>query len=265
MLRVELATQLLRIRTLVALACLAAVPVIAGLATASHAGRHNGTQGGLFGASTLSALNHAMACLMFIGPLLLPLVVALLASAIGSADRDWGTLRYLYVAPVGRRRLLTGKLAAVTIVTTGAVLAVLIGGLLTGIALFGWHPFHILNAPTLTTGQTLTRVTEATGYTLLCMLSIATIAFAFGLLLPRGAEALGASLAFVVIATILNQQSSLHRLAAVLPVHYWQSWTALFSPSGTAPLATGALCQLITIALATTLAFAVLHRRDPAA
>ncbi|MFE7302231.1 hypothetical protein [Streptomyces sp. NPDC057579] len=38
MLRVELTTQLLRIRTLVVLACLAAVPVMAGLSYASHAG-----------------------------------------------------------------------------------------------------------------------------------------------------------------------------------------------------------------------------------
>ena len=38
MLRVELTKQLLRVRSLVALAALAAVPVAAGLGTASHAG-----------------------------------------------------------------------------------------------------------------------------------------------------------------------------------------------------------------------------------
>lgn len=89
MLRVELTTQLLRLRTLVALGCLAAVPVLAGLATAPSAGRRNGTQGGLFGAATYSALNHTMASLQFIAPLLLPIVVALLATTIASADRDW--------------------------------------------------------------------------------------------------------------------------------------------------------------------------------
>ena len=51
MTRVELATQLLRIRTLITLACVAAVPIIGGLATASHAGHRDGTQGGLFGAA----------------------------------------------------------------------------------------------------------------------------------------------------------------------------------------------------------------------
>ncbi|MFF0627834.1 hypothetical protein [Streptomyces sp. NPDC004296] len=88
MLRVELTTQLLWLRTLVVLACLAAVPVMAGLSYASHAGHRNGRQTGLFGASPYSALNHAMASMAFIEPLLLPIMVALPAAAIGSSDRD---------------------------------------------------------------------------------------------------------------------------------------------------------------------------------
>src|SRR4051812_8709859 len=103
-LRFELTTQLMRLRSLLALAGLAGVPVAAALSFKSSAGHQNGTQGGLFGASPYSALNHAMASLEFIGPLLLPIVVALLASAIASADRDWGILRYLYVSPVTRAR-----------------------------------------------------------------------------------------------------------------------------------------------------------------
>jgi ABC-2 type transport system permease protein len=265
MLRIELTTQLLRIRTLVALACLAAVPVMAGLTTASHAGHRNDTQGGLFGAATYSALNHTMASLQFIAPLLLPIVIALLATAIGSADRDWGTLRYLYVAPVTRSRLLTGKLAAVAITTLTATGCVLAAGLLTGLALFGWHPFHIIDAPTLTTGDALARVLAASGYTLLCMLSIAAIAFTLGLLLPRGAEALGATIAFVVVASILNGQSALHTVTVILPVHYWQTWTHLFDPAGAAHLSTGILVQIATITLATGGAVLVLMRRDPAA
>lgn len=265
MLRVELTTQLLRLRTLIALACLVAVPAMAGLATASHAGHRNGTQGGLFGAGPYSALNHTMASLQFIAPLLLPIVVALLACAIASADRDWGTLRYLYVAPVTRSRLLAGKLAAVAVTTLTATGCVLAAGLLTGLALFGWHRFHIIGAPSLTTAAATGRILAASGYTLLCMLSIAAIAFALGLLLPRGAEALGAAIAFVVVASILNGQPAVHAVAAVLPVHYWQDWTHLFDPAGAAHLGTGALVQIATVALATGVAVLVLRRRDPAA
>lgn len=269
MLRVELTTQVLRVRTLLALAFLAAVPVAAAAATAPNAGHRDGVQGGLFGASPYSALNHAMACLQFIGPLLLPLVVALLASAIGSADRDWGILRYLYAAPVGRRRLLAGKLAAVLVSAAVATACVLVAGLLSGLVVFGWHPFHLVGATgggtDLGTADALGRVLAASGYTVLCMLSIASIAFALGLALPHGLEALGASVAFVIAASILNGQPHLHWLAVVLPTHYWQDWTALFAPGTPTHLGAGVADQLATIGVAVAAAVAVLLNRDPAA
>lgn len=270
MLRVELTTQLLRLRTLIALGCLAAVPVVAGLATASSAGTRLRNQDGLFGAATFSALNHTMAGLQFVAPLLLPIVVSMLAAAIASADRDWGILRYLYVAPVGRRRLLGGKLLAVAVATAGAVACVLIAGLLIGLAVFGWHPFHIVGAPNLSGGATASRVLAATGYVTLCMLSIAAIAFTLGVALPRGAEAVAAAIAFVVAASILNGQASqhgglLHGVAVALPVHYWQDWPALFDPAGSANLGPGVLVQFATIAVCAAAAAVVLGRRDPAA
>ncbi|MFI6359267.1 hypothetical protein ACIBJF_43305 [Streptomyces sp. NPDC050743] len=81
------------------------------------------------------------------------------------------------------------------------------------------------------------------------MLSIATIAFILGLLLPRGIEALGAVVAFVIAASILNGSHALHAVQIVLPVHYWQDWTHLFDPSGTAHLGTGIVAQVATITL----------------
>src|SRR5690349_910033 len=126
----------MRLRTMLALLLLAAVPVAAGLSFASAAGHRNGRQDGLFGASPYSALNHTKAGLEFVGPLLLPLVVSLLASAIASADRDWGVLRYLYVAPVTRTRLLAAKLAATAVATTLAVGCVLAAGLVIGTVIF---------------------------------------------------------------------------------------------------------------------------------
>lgn len=264
MLRVELIQQFLRLRTLIALACLTAVPVIAGVATASDAGRRNGDQTGLFGASTFSALNHTVASLDFIGPLLLPIVVALLATAIAAADRDWGTLRYLYVQPVSIRRLIVGKLLALVLACLATIGCVLAGGLLSGLALFGWHRFHVIGATGLDAGTGLARALEASGYAALCMMSIATIAFALAVALPNTAEAMGVSIAFVVVASILNSQPSLHLLNTLMPVHYWQNWTHLFDDQP-AHLGAGALNQLATIAIALAIAATIQARRDPAA
>jgi ABC-2 type transport system permease protein len=264
-LRFELTTQLVRLRTLIALALLAAVPVSAAVSFASDAGHQNGHQGGLFGASPYSALNHAMASLEFVGPLLLPIIVALLAATIASADRDWGVLRYLYVAPVTRTRLLVAKFATAAIATAAAVVCALAAGLAAGWVVFGWHPFHIIGAANLSTGDAAGRVLEATGYLLLCMLAMAAIAFTLGLLLPRGAEALAVAIGFVVIASILNGQGALHVLAVILPVHYWQNWTGLFDPAGATGTGPGVIDQLATIAVCAAASWAVLKRRDPAA
>ena len=265
MLRVELSIQLIRLRTLIALACLAAVPVLAAASFASKAGHRNGTQGGLFGASPYSALNHAMASLEFTGPLLLPIIVALLSAAIASADRDWGVLRYLYVAPVTRTRLLVAKLAATTITAAIAVACVLAAGLIAGLAVFGWHPFHLIGAANLTTGAALGRSATAGGYVLWCMLAMAAIAFTLGLLLPRGGEAVAAAIGFVVVASILNGQPALHAVAVILPVHYWQDWTGLFVPGTTTHLGIGVVVQAAWMAVCTGICLLVLRRRDPAA
>jgi ABC-2 type transport system permease protein len=265
MLRFELTTQLLRVRTLIALACLAGVPIAAAVPFASQPGQRNGNETGLFGASPYSAANHAMASLEFMAPLLLPIVVALLACAIASADRDWGVLRYLYVAPVTRERLLAAKLAATALAALIALVVVMAAGLAAGTVLFGWHPFHLIGAAALSSGEATTRVLTATGYTLLCMVAMAAIAFTLGLLLPRGAEALAVAVGFVVLASIINGQHALHVVAAVLPVHYWQNWVGLFDPSGAHGLAAGAVVQLATIAICTTAGWLILRRRDPAA
>jgi ABC-2 type transport system permease protein len=264
-LRFELTTQLLRLRTLIALACLAAVPVAAGASFAKYAGHRNGNQGGLFGASPYSAANHAMASLEFTAPLLLPIVVALLAAAIASADRDWGILRYLYVAPVTRSRLLTAKLGAAALATVIAVACVVLAGLAAGQVIFGWHPFHLIGAAPLGAGDAVARVLAATGYTSVCMLAMAAVAFTLGLLLPRGAEALAAAVAFVVVASILNGQSTLHAVTTALPVHYWQNWTGLFDPAGATDLALGVAVQVAWIAACVAACVGILHRRDPAA
>jgi ABC-2 type transport system permease protein len=265
MLRFELTTQLVRVRTLIALACLAGVPVAAAIPLAAQPGQRNGAESGLFGASPYSAANHAMASLEFMAPLLLPIVVALLACAIASADRDWGVLRYLYVAPVTRERLLAAKLAATALATLIAVVVVMVAGFAAGTVVFGWHPFHIIGAAPLTNGDATGRVLAATGYTLLCMLAMAAIAFTLGLLLPRGAEALAIAVGFVVVASIINGQHAFHAVAAVLPVHYWQNWIGLFDPAGAPDLALGAGVQLATIVLCTTAGWLILRHRDPAA
>ena len=114
---------------------LVVLPVLAGFTEASKAG-------GRGGPATYSALNFAEGGLNFMVPLLFGLVVAVFGAILGGADRDWGTLRYRYVQPVSRDRLMTGKWWALVIFSALAMATFLAVALVTGIMIFGWHPYH---------------------------------------------------------------------------------------------------------------------------
>jgi ABC-2 type transport system permease protein len=236
---------------------LAGIPVLAGVTLAAKAG-------GRGGPATFSALNFAESGLNFMDPVLFGLVVALLGSILGGAERDWGTLRYLYVRPVSRARLVAGKWGAL-VVCCALTVAVFLGvALLTGLIIFGAHPFHRSGSGDLSAAAAAAGVIEAGGYLTVCLLSIGSIALALGLLLPRSAEALGITIAFVVGSALLDDVRSLHAIIAVLPVHYWLRWTSLFHAGG-GGLALGLTVQAATAAVVMAAAYAILARRDPAA
>jgi ABC-type transport system involved in multi-copper enzyme maturation permease subunit len=260
-LRIELATQLRRMRSLLLFGALVGVVVLAGVTEAAKAG-------GRGGPATFSALNFTESGLNFMDPVLFGLVVAMLGSIIGGSDRDWGTLRYLYVRPVTRARLVAGKWWAM-VVCCALTVGIFVGAaLLTGLAVFGWHAYHRGGSGDLSAAVAAGGVLEAGGYLIVCLLSIGSIALALGLLLPRSAEALGITLAFLVGSAVLDNVRSLHAVVAALPVHYWLRWTSLFGGGGGGSgggLALGLAVQSATVAVVMAAACVVLARRDPAA
>ena len=255
MLRVELATQLRRVRSLVLLGVLASVPV---LAAATHGAR---------GAATFSALNFAESGLNLMDPVLFGLLVAVIGSILGGADRHWGTLRYLYVRPVSPRRVVTGKWWALVVCSVLAVGTFLVAAFLTGFVVCGWHPFHRDGISDLSATRAAWATVGAGAYLAICLLSLGSIALALGLLLPRSVESLGISVAFLIGSAMIENVRSLHAVAVSLPVHYWMRWTQLFHAGGggTGGLALGVAVQAATVAVALTAALALLRRRDPAA
>jgi ABC-type transport system involved in multi-copper enzyme maturation permease subunit len=260
----ELVKQLLRRRTAVALAALAALPLLAAVATAGDAGARNGRQAGLYGAAPYSALNHVAASLQFTAPLLLALVVALLGSAIGAGDREWGTLRYLYLQPVTPARLLRGKWTALLVCCVLATGCVSVTALVSGVVAFGWHPFHRLGAASVSASDASLDLLAASAYVAACTASIATLALALGLVLPGPAEALGASIALIVAANLVDGQPSLDTVSAALPVHYWGRWAHLLDGTR-AGLATGLAVRAVWALAALAIARLAIARGDPVA
>lgn len=257
MLYVELATQLRRLRSLILLAALVAFPVLAGVTEASKAG-------GRGGAATYSALNFAEGGLDVMVPLLFGLVVSVFGAILGGADREWGTLRYRYVEPVSRGRLMTGKWWALVTCSALAVAIFLTAALLTGIMIFGWHPYHVTGSSGLSAASATWAILRAAGYVTVCMLSIGSIALALGLLLPRSVEALGIAVAFLIGSAALDNVSAVHDIVVILPVHYWLRWTQLFGGDAS-QLVPGLAAQAAAIAVALSAGYVLLMRRDPAA
>lgn len=257
MLYVELATQLRRVRSMILLGALVVLPVLAGVTEASKAG-------GRGGAMTYSALNFAEGGLNFMVPLLFGLVVAVFGAILGGADREWGTLRYRYVQPVSRGRLMTGKWWALVTCSALAMATFLAVALLTGIMIFGWHPYHRSGSSDLSAGSATWAILGAAGYVTVCLLSVGSIALALGLLLPRSVEALGITVAFLIGSTVLDKVSAVHDIIVILPVHYWMRWTQLFG-GGDGQLLPGLAAQAAAIAVALAAAWLLLARRDPAA
>jgi ABC-2 type transport system permease protein len=257
MLYVELATQLRRVRSMILFGALVLFPALAGVTEASKAG-------GRGGLGTYSGLNFAEQGLNFMVPLLFGLVVAVFGAILGGADREWGTLRYRYVQPVSRGRLVTGKWWALVTCTALAMATFLAVALLTGIMIFGWHPYHVSGSSDLPAASATWAILGAAGYLTLCLLSIGSIAVALGLLLPRSVEALGITVAFLIGSAVLDNVPAVHDIIVLLPVHYWMRWTQLFGGDG-GQLLPGLAAQAAAIAVALAAGYLLLARRDPAA
>jgi ABC-2 type transport system permease protein len=261
MLYVELATQLRRVRSLILFGVLVGLPILAGATQASKAG-------GRGGLATYSALNFTEGGLNFMVPLLFGLVVAVFGAILGGADREWGTLRYLYVRPVSRGRLLAGKWWALVVCSVLAVATFMVVALLTGLVIFGWHPYHRSGASDLSAVTATGAILGSAVYLTVCLLSIGSIALALGLLLPRSVEALGIAIAFLIGSVVLDNVSAVHDIVVILPVHYWLRWMELFGGAGggaSSGIILGLVAQVGAIAVALTAAYAMLSRRDPIA
>ena len=80
------------------------------------------------------------AALALVLPIFLPITVAVVAGDTIAGEAATGTLRYLLVRPVGRLRLLTAKLAAVTVFVLLAVVFVTVTAYIVGVLAFGVGP-----------------------------------------------------------------------------------------------------------------------------
>src|SRR5687767_11879495 len=176
MIRVEASRQLLRVRTWVGFAGLAALPTIVAIANRVDAGGEEESGQWFYEFATASGVNHALASLAFMSPFFLVIVVSMFGGECVAGEANWGTLRSLLTRPVSRARLLSSKLLIALVLSLGATMAVVGAGLIAGTLAFGWHDTRILTFSIPAT-EALSRLLLSGLYVWWTMTAIVAVAF----------------------------------------------------------------------------------------
>ena len=263
MLRVELGKAAHRIRTVVlgtGLAALAIIPVIV-LATTSAAADQGGPA--FFSLIRHSGLIAAIAAITLVQPFFLPLGTGLLSGEAIASEASNGTLRYLVARPVGRRRLVLAKYAAVMTQLAAAIAWIGVVGLVAGVIAFGTGPLPTLSGTTLGVGAGLLRILMAAVYVLLGMSGLAAIGMFFSTITESGPGATVATVSVAVASQILDNISSMRVIHPYLISHRWLAFVDLFrSPVDWVGIRQGLVLDAVYTALFLGAALLVFSRKD---
>jgi ABC-2 type transport system permease protein len=234
---VELRKLVLRPRVWLSILLLCALPaLVAILLSVSELAPPPG-QGGAFLSAVLSngALYPAAALAMVL-PVFLPLAVAVFAGDAIAGEAAAGTLRYLLVRPVGRVRLLSAKLVALSAFILLAVMVVVISSLAVGVLLFGTGAEAVgqagavtsLSGATLGPAELAARLMGAVGYIVVSMLGFGSIALFLSTLSDSALGAALAALAVLIASSVLQTLEAADPIKPYLPTNYWLSWIDFF-------------------------------------
>lgn len=281
MIRVELAKQLGRLRTLVVLGLCVLVPALVavgvGVAKPHPEPGRRGAAAGVLAAPAASGIAAGILAVSFAATFLLPVAVAVLTGEPLAGEARWGSLRYLLVRPVSRNRLLAVKLGVGVVLGIVASFLVPITATLVGTAFLGWHGVpvvagHVAVSPlgitlpvvkVLAPGTALARLALTTCYFIWSMGAVVGVATLVGVLSENVLAAVAAGFGIEVVSAILDAVPGLEGIRPGLPTNYLSAWTALFTPgSSTAGMVHGLVVQVPWLAVTLGLAFYRFARKD---
>ncbi len=221
--RSELALIAGRRRNQAGLLALAAVPIILAIAvklTASDGPRG----GGLVAQVTTNGLFVPLAALTFEVTMFLPLAIAMVSGDAIAGEANQGTLRALLTVPVTRTRLLVVKYASLLVASFWAVLAVVLPGVIIGLALFGFGPMVTFSGSQLGGGEAVWRLVIAALYVTAAMAALAAVGLFFSTLTEQPIAVTVAVMIFVIASWILQGIEQVSWLHPWLLVNYATSF-----------------------------------------
>ncbi|AYN35450.1 ABC transporter permease [Streptomyces albus] len=230
-LRVELARQLRRRRTLVMGAVLALLPFVLLLAFAvgGEPGGRNGRVS-LMDTATASGANFAATCLFVSAGFLLVIPVALFCGDTVASEAGWSSLRYLLAAPVPRARLLVSKLTVALGLSLAAIVLLPLLALAVGSLAYGWGPLEIPTGGALPAGTALQRLVIVTGYVFASQLVTAGLAFWLSTRTDAPLGAVGGAVGLTILGNVLDAVTALGDWRDFLPAHWQFAWADALQP-----------------------------------
>ncbi len=263
--RVELARQLRRRRTWIALGLVIALPLIV-VAAVKLGPQQRGFGDGdldLVGLATAGPWNFTLTMLLFSSGFLLTILAAMFLGDAVASEASWSTLRYLLAAPVPRRRLLRAKVIVGLILTLLTLLVLVVASLLIGWIAFGGSALTSPLGGTFSTADSWLRLGVVAGYIGLMLLIPAGIAFLASVLTDVPLGAVGAAVVLVIVLNIVEALEALGDLRQLLPGHYTDAWTAaLVDPISWNDMAIGGAYAVVFFAIMVAAATLRFDRKD---
>jgi ABC-2 type transport system permease protein len=261
--RVELARQLHRRRTQIALGFMVLLPLI--LATAFSIGSDNAgpSTSSFIDLAQSSAANFVMVSLFFSSSFLLIVVVSLFFGDTVASEASWSSLKYLLAMPVPRLRLLRQKLIVAAILSLAAVGILVAVAALVGLLVYGSGPLTTPTGVTFTGGETWWRVGLVVASMLGQLAWVAGLAFLMTVATDVPLGAVGTAVLLSIVSQILDQITALGSIRDWLPTHFSFAWTgAMVDPVSWFDITRGAFQSVAYAAALIAAAFLVFRRKD---
>ena len=266
--RTEMVKQWRRTRTYVVLGLTVIIPVIVAVALKANPPSGQGGGGDFTAFSLHTGLFIPVVALRFMSRFLLVIIVVLFAGDAIASEAGWGNLRAMLTRPVSRGRLLLAKVESAALLA--AIATALIGttGLIVGILTFGWHPLSIGIGPFglhESIGQILVNLGIASAYVLWGISGVAALALMVSTMTDSPATAVFAGFGLYIVSVILDAITSLGSLRYVLPTHFSDAWTDLFthpSHGPTSDMLRGTLLQILYLLVFGGIAYWHFRRKD---
>ncbi|MFD7813814.1 ABC transporter permease [Streptomyces sp. NPDC059785] len=231
-LRVELARQVKRRRTLVMAAVLGLLPFV--LVVAFAVGGEPGSRSGrvtLMDTATASGANFAAVSLFVSAGFLLVIPVALFCGDTVASEASWSSLRYLLAAPVPRARLLLSKLTVALGLSLAAIVLLPVVALAVGSVAYGWGPLQIPTGGSLATGTATGRLLIVVAYVFVSQLVTAGLAFWLSTRTDAPLGAVGGAVGLTIVGNVLDAVTALGDWRHFLPAHWQFAWADAVQPT----------------------------------